>query len=60
MSDREYEDFMKAGEDEILCDERFCPFFDGSHGAPGETCEGKFCEEAWDNYCEEQGKEYAQ
>ena len=57
MSQREYSDFVEACESEILCNVEYCPYMNGTAGRLG-ACEGDFCEEAWDEYCDQNDKEY--
>lgn len=56
-SQQEQDDFMDACEAEILCDKKYCPFIKGTTNRLG-ACEGDFCEEAWDEYCDQHDKEY--
>lgn len=57
MSLHEYEDFIGAGEAGILCDDKYCPYMAGTTGRLG-ACDGDFCREAWDSFCESCDKEY--
>lgn len=46
------EKLVAACEDGALCDEKYCPYMAGNTSRIG-ACEGDFCEQAWENYCEE-------
>lgn len=38
-----------------------CPFFYEHKSSPSfPNCEGCYCEEAWENYCDKNDKEYEQ
>ena len=56
MSEAEYERFVAACEDGTLCDTRYCPYMKGETPRFG-ACEGDFCEDAWESYCELNGGE---
>lgn len=56
---KEQNDFVTACEEGILCDEQYCPYVEGVSGRMG-SCDGDFCEMAWDNYCDKNDKEYEQ
>lgn len=43
--------FLKVCDDGALCDALYCPYAAGHTGRFG-PCEGDFCEEAWEAYCE--------
>lgn len=59
MSLKEYEDFNDAVEQEILCNEKYCPWWQSAMYAQRcGICEGRWCDEAWENYCDEHDKEY--
>lgn len=56
---REEEDFNDAVELEVLCNETYCPFFMEHHSSPNNpSCEGRWCEEAWGNFCDQNDREY--
>lgn len=57
MSQREKDDFVGACESGILCDAEYCPFIKGTTSRLG-ACEGDYCEAAWEEYCEQNDKEY--
>ena len=57
MSQKENNDFREACEAEILCDAKYCPYMNGTVSRLG-ACEGDFCKEAWEEYCEQSDKEY--
>lgn len=57
MSQKENNDFIEACEAEILCDAKYCPYMNGTVSRLG-VCEGDFCKEAWEEYCEQNDKEY--
>ena len=43
--------FAAACEDGVLCDPKYCPYMKGETSRIG-ACEGDYCKEAWENYCE--------
>ena len=56
---REEEEFNDAVENEIICNEKYCPWHKEHMCSPRyPNCEGGWCEEAWENFCEENDKEY--
>ena len=56
---REEQDFQSAVEEEIICTDEYCPYHYEHKCSPSfPTCEGSYCEEAWENYCNENDKEY--
>lgn len=56
---QEYEDFMEAIEFDLLCNETYCPFYIEHHNSPSNSnCEGRWCEEAWANFCSQNEREY--
>lgn len=55
----EEEAFISAVENEIICNDKYCPYFIEHKCSPSfPTCEGSYCEEAWENYCDENDREY--
>lgn len=52
MSEAEYEKFVSACEDGVLCDAKYCPYMKGETSRFG-ACEGDYCEAAWDEFCEQ-------
>lgn len=58
-SEKEEEDFQNAIELEIICNDEYCPFFYEHKSSPSfPNCEGCYCEEAWENFCDKNDKEY--
>lgn len=45
--------FDEAIDQELICNGKYCPYF--KQNIIGTTCEGRWCEEAWANYCEVHG-----
>lgn len=56
MSAEEEKRFAAACEDGDLCDPQYCPYMRGETSRLG-ACEGDYCEEAWERYCEQMGGE---
>lgn len=50
MSEAEYEKFVSACDEGILCDPEYCPYMKGKTSRLG-ACEGDFCKDAWDEFC---------
>lgn len=49
------EGMEKALEDDLLCNDLYCPWFINHMSSPScPTCEGRFCEAAYVNYIEDQ------
>lgn len=56
---KEQDDFINAVESEIICNEQYCPFHYEHKSSPScPCCEGLYCDQAWDNYCNKHDKEY--
>lgn len=52
-STQEEDAFVTAVENELICNKLYCPYFIEHMCSPSfSTCEGCYCEEAWENYCE--------
>lgn len=50
-TEHEEEAFIYAIENEIICNEKYCPWWQKHRCSPTcPTCEGKWCEEAWKQY----------
>lgn len=50
-SEHEEEAFQHALDEEILCNETYCPWWQDYRCSPTcPTCEGDWCEEAWQQY----------
>ena len=50
-SEHEEEAFQNALDEEILCNETYCPWWQEHRCSPScPTCEGVWCEEAWQQY----------
>ena len=50
-SEHEEEAFQHALDEEILCNETYCPWWQEHRYSPTcPTCEGAWCEEAWQQY----------
>ena len=56
MSEAESKRFVAACEDGTLCDTRYCPYMKGETSRLG-ACEGDYCEEAWVEFCEQNGRD---
>lgn len=56
MSEAEKEIFTAACEEGVLCDTKYCPYMKGETPRLG-ACEGDYCEEAWERFCELMGGE---
>ena len=57
-TDKEEEAFNYAVDNELICNEEYCPWWQEhrfSLNCP--TCEGSYCEEAWDNYKDKNWKD---
>ena len=55
----EYESFQNVLNDKILCNEEYCPWWKEHMCSPSfPTCEGGYCEDAWDNYCDKYDLEF--
>ena len=54
-----YEEELEAAIDsEVICSEDYCPFHARHMSSPARPCcEGEYCEEAFDKYCESHPKE---
>lgn len=52
MTEAEMEKLVATCEDGVLCDEKYCPYMAG-HTQRFGACEGDFCEQAWENYCDD-------
>lgn len=48
------EEFNDAVENEIICNDRYCPYYINHLNSPSHpTCEGEYCDIAFQNYIEE-------
>jgi hypothetical protein len=55
----EEEMFVNAIDTEIICNEKYCPWHKKHICSPrNPNCEGNYCEEAWENYCDENDMEF--
>lgn len=51
--------FVTAVEEELICNEEYCPYHYEHKCSPSfPTCEGSYCDKAWENYCDKHDKEY--
>lgn len=50
-TDKEEEAFNYAVDNELICNEEYCPWWQEHRFSPNcPTCEGSYCEEAWQQY----------
>ena len=51
--EEEEQAFIHAVEDNIICNDNYCPYFkEHKHSPQFPNCEGCYCEEAWEEYKE--------
>lgn len=57
MDEKDVEHLNYLVDKEIICNEKYCPWWQDHHYSPScPNCEGSYCEEAYDNYIAEVGE----